>query len=217
MRVSELSRLAGVPVPTIKYYLREGLLSPGLHTSPNQARYDQSHVRRLRLIRTLIEFGGLSVAAARGVLSNLDSPDPSMFQLLGRAQLAVAERRQPASDGGREAAGREVAQLVARHGWQVGPDNPGWAALAQLVLTIRRLGEDDLLSLLDQYADMAAQVARSELEMVGARRDPESMVEAVILGTVLGDAVLMAIRRLAQQDAAAQAFGALPADTPAQN
>jgi hypothetical protein len=64
---------------------------------------------------------------------------------------------------------------------------------------------------------MAAQVARSELEMVAARRDPESMVEAVILGTVLGDAVLMAIRRLAQQDAAAQAFGALPADTPAQN
>jgi hypothetical protein len=43
------------------------------------------------------------------------------------------------------------------------------------------------------------------------------MVEAVILGTVLGDAVLMAIRRLAQQDAAAQAFGARPADTPAQN
>jgi hypothetical protein len=123
---------------------------------------------------------------------------------------------QPASDGDREAAEREVAQLVARHRWQVGPDNPGWAALAQLVVTIRRLGEDDLLSLLDQYADMAARVARSELEMVAARR-AESMVEAVILGTVLGDAVLMAIRRLAQQDAAAQAFGARPADSPAQN
>ena len=53
MRIAELSRDSGVPVPTIKYYVREGLLPPGELTSPNQAQYDASHLRRLRLIRAL--------------------------------------------------------------------------------------------------------------------------------------------------------------------
>ena len=40
MRIGELSRLSGVPVATIKYYLREGLLPPGVHSHPNQANYN---------------------------------------------------------------------------------------------------------------------------------------------------------------------------------
>jgi hypothetical protein len=47
-------------VPTIKYYVREGLLPPGQLASPNQTQYDNSHLRRLRLIRALTEVGGLS-------------------------------------------------------------------------------------------------------------------------------------------------------------
>src|ERR1700716_801088 len=45
MRMAELSAESGVPVATIKYYLREGLLPPGERTSRNQARYDDVHVR----------------------------------------------------------------------------------------------------------------------------------------------------------------------------
>jgi DNA-binding transcriptional MerR regulator len=37
MRIGELSKVTGVPVPTIKYYLREGLLPAGELSSPNQA------------------------------------------------------------------------------------------------------------------------------------------------------------------------------------
>ena len=55
MRIGELSKAAGVPVPTIKYYLREGLLAPGELTSPNQASYGEAHIRRLRLIRALVD------------------------------------------------------------------------------------------------------------------------------------------------------------------
>ena len=63
MRIGELSRRTGVPVPTIKYYVREGLLPAGQLTSPNQASYDDAHERRLRLIRALLDVGGLKVAA----------------------------------------------------------------------------------------------------------------------------------------------------------
>ena len=39
MRISELSARTGVPVATIKYYLREGLLPEGERTAPTQATY----------------------------------------------------------------------------------------------------------------------------------------------------------------------------------
>ena len=41
MRIGELSRATEVPVPTIKYYLREGLLPHGELSSPNQASYGE--------------------------------------------------------------------------------------------------------------------------------------------------------------------------------
>ena len=65
MRISELSRESGVPVATIKFYLRERLLPDGVLTSATQAQYDETHVARLRLVRALIGPGGLSIAAAR--------------------------------------------------------------------------------------------------------------------------------------------------------
>ncbi|GMA88788.1 hypothetical protein GCM10025868_40380 [Angustibacter aerolatus] len=47
-----------MPVATVKYYLREGLLPPGTPTSRTQAQYDEEHVRRLRLVRALLDVGG---------------------------------------------------------------------------------------------------------------------------------------------------------------
>ena len=74
MRIAELSRRSGASIPTIKYYVREEILPPGTATGRNQAEYSEDHVRRLRLIRALIDVGGLSVAAARQVLATVDPP-----------------------------------------------------------------------------------------------------------------------------------------------
>ncbi|MFD7659160.1 MerR family transcriptional regulator, partial [Actinosynnema sp. NPDC059797] len=72
MRIGELSRRSGVSVPTIKFYLREGLLAPGSGTARNQASYGEAHERRLRLVRALVEVGGLSLTAVREVLAASD-------------------------------------------------------------------------------------------------------------------------------------------------
>ncbi|MDN6137018.1 MAG: MerR family transcriptional regulator [Corynebacterium sp.] len=40
--MAELSRITGVSVSTIKYYVREGLLAPGEAISKNQALYGQA-------------------------------------------------------------------------------------------------------------------------------------------------------------------------------
>ncbi len=65
MRISELSRQSGVPVATIKFYLREGLLPDGERTSAHPGPVRREHVARLRLIRALLGPGGLTVAKAR--------------------------------------------------------------------------------------------------------------------------------------------------------
>ncbi|MFD0479411.1 MerR family transcriptional regulator [Nonomuraea thailandensis] len=58
MRISELSARSGVAIPTIKYYLREGMLHQGEQTAATRAEYDETHLRRLRLIRALLDVGG---------------------------------------------------------------------------------------------------------------------------------------------------------------
>jgi DNA-binding transcriptional MerR regulator len=63
MRISRLSQQSGAPVSTLKYYMREGLVHEGERLSGNQTDYDESHVQRVRLVRALLETGGLSIAA----------------------------------------------------------------------------------------------------------------------------------------------------------
>lgn len=84
MRVSELVACTGVPLATVKYYLREGLLMPGEATSATQARYGEEHVRRLGLVKALAG-AGLPIPRIRKVLQLIDHPDGSLFEVLGQA------------------------------------------------------------------------------------------------------------------------------------
>jgi DNA-binding transcriptional MerR regulator len=106
-----------MPVPAIKYHLREGLLPAGERTSPNQVRYDGRHVHRLRLIHALLEVGELSVADACDVLA-------------------------------------------------------------------------DVADLLEPYADAAERLAVPEVEWVARGKDPDSLAERAVVGTVFGDAMV---------------------------
>src|SRR5438445_13872490 len=117
MRIGELSQRSGVAIPTIKYYLREGLLAPGTATAPNQATYGDEHLRRLRLIRALVDVGGVSVAASREVIDALTREDVEPIGLLGVAHEAVIPRRTPDRDSAGWAEAREQASaLTAERG-----------------------------------------------------------------------------------------------------
>src|SRR6266496_6107102 len=205
MRIAELSRQSGVPVATIKYYVREGLMPRGERTSPNQAEYDDRHVRRLRLIRALVEAGDLSIAATRDVLASIDSPGKTLHETLGKAQYAVTPRLQGDVDEESWAvASRQVEELVRRRGWQVTATSPAWLLLTQVLATLHSLGQDDLAGLLDRYADAAEELAEAEVRCVLSRPDVESILEGVVIGTTLGDTILAATRRLAQANVSAR-------------
>ncbi|MGA4878144.1 MerR family transcriptional regulator [Streptomyces lydicamycinicus] len=208
MRIGELSRETGVAIPTIKYYVREGLLPAGRLTSPNQASYDAGHVRRLRLIRGMIDVGGLSVSAVRDVLAAVDSPEESVHKVLGAAQEAITPRTAAAPEGMEEAR-RTVAEVIRRRGWRVGPENPSFEKLAVALATLRGIAHGDFEEVVDDYAEACEQVAAADLAWAGRNAEVDGLVESVVVGTVLGDAVLSAMRRLAHVEASARRFESL--------
>lgn len=194
-------------VPTIKYYVREGLLPAGQLTSPNQASYDETHERRLRLIRALLDVGGLSVAAIREVIAAVDDPDRSVHKLLGSAADRVVPRYTEEPGEGVVEARKKVAELIARRGWRVHGDSPAAEALAVALAALETVGHGGFAEVLDTYAEAAERVAHADLEYVARNVEREDLVESVVVGTVLGDAVFGALRRLAHVDASVRVFG----------
>ncbi|MFE5857661.1 MerR family transcriptional regulator [Streptomyces sp. NPDC056500] len=208
MRIGELSRRTGVPVPTIKYYVREGLLPAGELTSPNQASYSDAHERRLRLIRALLDVGGLKVAAIGDVLAAVDDPSKSVHKVLGVASdLLVQRYPEVEPDEALETAREQVADLVARREWQDVDDCPAMEALAGALATLHRIGHGDFSEVLDAYADAAEGVARADLDFVATKASLDGVVERVIVGTVLGEAMLAALRHLAHVDRSSRMYG----------
>ncbi|RJP14562.1 MAG: MerR family transcriptional regulator [Candidatus Abyssobacteria bacterium SURF_5] len=53
LRISQLAALAGVPVPTVKHYLHEGLLPRPIKTGRTMSYYDAACVDKIRLIKRL--------------------------------------------------------------------------------------------------------------------------------------------------------------------
>lgn len=199
MRMAELSSRSGVPAPTIRFYLREGLVEPGRLTSPNQAVYSESHVRRLRLVRALLEIGGLSVEAARAVIAAMESKSGNDFAVLGQVQYALGPARRSGASESTEDALDEVDALIARQGWRVRASNPARQSLAEVLRTLRAIGRTEILAAVDDYARAAHELARREVDELLDIDGDEARAEAVIAATVLGDAMLSALRRLAQE------------------
>ncbi|WP_203778599.1 MerR family transcriptional regulator [Paractinoplanes rishiriensis] len=213
--MGELSRRSGVPIPTIKYYLREGLLAPGVATAANQADYTEEHVRRLKLIRALIDVGRVSVAGAREVIDALSADGRDPLDLLGEAQYAIAPRHRPGRESPEWPAARErVVALVEARGWLVHPDSDVIDLVADALSAGDRLGVAEFFHNLEGYADAAVQVAAMEVRSVLARPDPAAQMELVVLGTVLGEALFSALRMLAHQHESARQLGFSP-PTPA--
>lgn len=210
MRIGELSRLTHLPIATIKYYQREGLLPPGDKTSPNQVSYGELHVRRIRLVRALAEVAGLSIAAIRELLAVMDTPDAPVHQVLGAAQRSLPAAPEPPNGQSWLAALREIAELVDRRGWRVNPDNPSLRAGATVLATWRELGGNKRAGLLEGYAEGVERIAAADLAAVRELGSLEDMVQTVVLGTLLGDALLAALRRLAQEDASARLYSTGP-------
>ncbi len=207
MKISELSRASGVPIPTIKYYLREGLLTAGEPTARNQADYGELHLHHLRLIRVLIDVGGLGIAAVRAVLTAIADERLSAHEMLGVAHYALG----PPPDRGPVAddlvrARKEVDEFVAGLGWQVGADAPARRKLADALVALRRLGREADPTVFTPYAELADELAERELSTMPVGAPRADLVEHAVVGTVVFEAALAALRMLAQEHHSSRRF-----------
>lgn len=198
MRIGELSTRSGLSAASIKFYVREGLLHPAERTGYNQSDYDESHVRRLRLIRSLIDVGGLRLEAAKRVLAAADDPDLPIAELLGTAHNAAPSPETEPSSESREA----IRSVAERFGWVHSPTNPGIVLAASVLDAYRDLGLTELEQLLQPYAEAADRVAQSEVALALAAPNTARIAEIVAVGTVLGDSLLAGLRRVAQESVA---------------
>ena len=198
MRISELAETTGVPVHTLKYYLREGLLMPGEATSRTRAEYGAEHVERVRLVRALVEHGGVGIAGVHSILAALAAPPPSRHELLGVAHCALP------TPGDQGPVSEEVAALVDELGWPVWPEAPALRALSAAVAAARAAGVDLPTGSLRRYAAAMADVAAVDLDVALAAESPAAAMHTVVVGTVMVDPVLVALRRLAQESVSAR-------------
>jgi DNA-binding transcriptional MerR regulator len=198
MRISELAQATGVPVHTLKYYLREGLLMPGEATSRTRAEYGTEHVERVRLVRALVEHGGVGIAGVRSVLEALEAPPPSRHDLLGVAACALPT---PGDDG---PVSDEVTALLSDLGWPVSPEAPAVRALSAAVAAARDAGVPLSAMTLRRYAQAMIGVAAVDLDEASSTRTPAAAVHMVVVGTVMVDPVLVALRRVAQEAVSAE-------------
>jgi DNA-binding transcriptional MerR regulator len=200
MRISELSAQAGVPVPTIKYYLREGLLPEGERSAPTQAAYGETHVERLRVIRALIT-AGVSIAETRRVLDALDDPPSDAHRLLGAAHAAIT----PAVDESLDLTAAQEA--VEGLGWKPGMcDEAVLYDVARALQALEGAGFELASGALPVYLKSMRDVADAEIAGVPTE-SAEAAVRYVVLGSVLVEPLLLALRRVAQQVASAERFG----------
>lgn len=229
MKISEAARKAGVSTATWKYYIREGLLPEGKRLGTNRTEYAQQHVRRVRLVRALLEVGRLSIGAAREVLDAVDG-HADVGHAFEAAQYALDAGRPPGSAESRA----RIERLVAAQDWQTTGRNPGVDTAARALDGFAATGQPVSEHYLDAFAEAASRLARADLDAIaelaaesrsevlpgltdgdlfdsptepGTGDRSDSVVELMVVGTVMGDALISGLRRIAQEHESAHAAG----------
>lgn len=211
MRLAELSERSGVPTATIKYYLRERLLPPGERITATQAEYGEEHLRRLRLVRSLIQVGRMPVAAAREVLAAAEDESLSQNARMGAAVWALPQGPEPDEDDPHAARAREqVDAVLGRMGWsygqELGDTSPAYRMLVAAIASLDRLGYPHDTEHLLVHARLAGELAVADLDLVETYDTPPERIEAVVALTVLYEPVLLSLRRLAQTEESGRRF-----------
>src|SRR4051795_12141936 len=133
LKISELAEAAGVPVATIRHYLREGLLPEPVKTSRNMAYYPPKFVDRIRLIKQLQEERFMPLRVIRDLLEREDA-EPERLRAMIELEDRILERalagereRIPAEEvRSRYEVPGEVLDRLAQLG-VLGPDRRGYS------------------------------------------------------------------------------------------
>ena len=210
MKMSALSEATGIAIPTLKYYLREGLLPQGRLSSPNQADYDDSHVRRANLIRALREVAGLSIASIRSIVAALEGGQP-VYEVMGQAVDALGGETITSFTPAQQATAADIDRFLVALGLPNRPESLARHQLIAAFTSIRELLFPGMpVEMLMPYAQAAVQISRMERAATPELLNlaPELAIEKAILGLALFEPILTGFRRLAQEQLVHESLGA---------
>lgn len=194
MRMAELACRSQLSVPTIKYYLREGLLQPGRRTNVNQAVYDQGHLDRLRLIRALTSVAGLPLSTVRDVVEAVSGQASEVDAMAVIQDTLIGD-----VDVDDTAASAILDRAITARGWRCETSSPAYRSAVSAVALLSAEDLTPILDRLDSYVEAAESVGRIDLEAIGDADSPEERIRGVVLGSVLRRPLLDALVLLAQQ------------------
>lgn len=197
LRMSELAEASGVPVPTIKHYLREGLLPEPVRTSRNMAYYPPEFVERIELIKRLQEERFMPLRAIRAVLDEGPERARALLELedsiLERA--LAGERTRTSAAEVRERYGMPKEALDRLEELEVlSPNSRGYlpsdVRIIEAISRFRAGGYDEQIgfTVYDtlRYKSALEELVRQEVEMVMERLagevPPERVVEMLEAG-----------------------------------
>jgi DNA-binding transcriptional MerR regulator len=198
MRMGELAEASGVPAPTIKHYLREGLLPEPVKTSRNMAYYPPEFVDRIRLIKRLQEKRYMPLKAIRAVLEEDPERAEAMLeledQILDRALAGERSRTSATEVRERYGVPAEVLDRLAELE-VLTPNSRGYTpsdvTIIEAISRFRAGGYDEEIgfTVYDtlRYKTTLEELVRQEVEVVMSRLagevPPERVVEMLEAGS----------------------------------
>jgi DNA-binding transcriptional MerR regulator len=211
MQVSELVSVTGIPLATVKYYLREGLLPAGRRITARSSEYGEEHVRRLALLRILRDVGAIPVLRLRELVETVETPRLSVHEMFSRASDAIAagaRREQESTLVPSPEAAAMVDAVLRAMGWRhVRPEAVDMENLRRVVSQLLATG---LFSVDEEglafYARIADEVARAEISALPDDDDRAAHLERMVVGTVAFGEILSILRRLAEEEHSAGRF-----------
>ncbi len=197
LRMRELAEASGVPAPTIKHYLREGLLPEPVKTSRNMAYYPPEFVDRIKLIKRLQEERYLPLKAIKNVLDEDPDRAEAMLalgdQILDRALAGERSRTSAAEVRKRYGLPKEVLDRLAELE-VLTPNSRGYSpsdvTIIEAISRFRAGGYDEQIgfTVYDtlRYKVALEELARQEVDVVMERLagevPPERVVEMLEAG-----------------------------------
>lgn len=203
MRLQELSEATGMPIASIKFYLREGVLPSGRPLTATRSDYDDRHVRRIRTIQTLRGVNRFSVEQIRAVVALVDS-GATRVEIMKALQREIHSLGDPVP--GRTAEGNAV---VTARGW---PDVPTAArgALDDHLEEMARLGVSLPPDALDVYGRAVDLIAHVDIDDAASAEDLDTLVSKAAAGMHMHSQLVLKLLGLAQASRSIALYGRAP-------
>jgi DNA-binding transcriptional MerR regulator len=201
MKLSALADRTGVPTPTIKFWLREGLVPRAPLKNERTAVYGPEHVERVVLIKVLREEFDAPLSSIRQLTGAIDAGERIDLVLERCQSIATAAwlAEAPSAPDARHHA--SVDALCEQVGWPILPT----LARDQLAVTlgsVERLGLPFTAEYLARCARALEPVATADLDTVTRDGSVDVIATSTLLNARAQVAVLVAVNQLAHTSVA---------------